>query len=118
VKYSNGIPPSLLTSKSTIKIKGKGGRGFTEKFKNKTVDVHFSDTNYDNTVGASKLKMKISKKGRGSERFKEVMQQPDGSYMLYTMNNNGVAREKQISERRAKGFIRRMQKAQKRLQNK
>lgn len=118
MKYSNGIHPSLLSSKSTVKIKGKDGGKFTEKFKNKTIDVHFSNTNYDNAIGASKLKMKISKKGRGTERFKEVMQQPDGSYMLYTMNNSGVAKEKQISERRAKGFIRRMQKAKKRLQNK
>lgn len=102
--------PSYLTSLSTLKMKGSNGAN-REKFKSKTIDI------LDDNSGASKLKMKISKSGRSTERFKEVKQQPDGSYMMYTIRS-GVAREKKISSRRAEGFIRRMKKSQKRLQNK
>ena len=102
--------PSYLVSRSTLKMGGSNGV-YGEKFKSKIIDIA------DDGASASKLKMKISRSGRGSERFKEVKQQPDGSYMMYTISG-GVAKEKKISSRRAEGFIRRMKKSQKRLNNK
>ena len=110
MKKKEKIPPSQLSSRSTVKQKIKRGKA-TEKFKNKTVDIN------NDGSGTSVLKQKISKKGRATESFKGTIKKKNGKFymMKCPANKKKACTEKEISKAQAERFRKRMTKKAKRI---
>lgn len=101
-----------VSKRSVLKMKGKEGGKNTEKFKSKSY-VSKSD---DSKI--SKLKYRSNKKGRATERWKQIKKNADGTYILQKCNAKGKCRTKKVSKIRGKSITKKMKRGIKRLNNK
>ncbi len=101
-----------VSKRSLVKMKGKKGGKNTEKFKSKSY-VSKSDGSK-----ISKLKYRSNKKGRATERWKQIKKNADGTYILQKCNSKGKCTRKKVSKIRGKSITSKMKKGEKRLQNK
>jgi len=99
------VPGAKITSKSTLKMKSKNGKG-SEKFKSKI----YSTSLDDNTVSRIKGKYSSKRGGKATETFKQIKKNKDGTYTLSKCNKRGKCTTRKVMKVRGKFNKRRMKK--------
>jgi len=106
------VPGSFkVTKRSEVKMKGRKGKN-TETFKSKSYVSNMDDTKI------SRVKMKINKKGKGTESFKQIKKNKDGTYTLSKCNKKGKCTTRKVMKVRGKFITRRMKKNRDKLNKK
>jgi len=107
------VPGAKITSKSTLKMKMKRGKG-SEKFKSKI----YSTSLDDNTVSRIKGKYSSKRGGKSTETFKQIKKNKDGTYTLSKCNKKGKCTTRKVMKVRGKFITSRMKKNRDKLNKK